>query len=224
MTKLLLHFFYNFQVIAVLTSFLISLYAIIKYDIPIYLKVFVIYTTVAILLLSFDFISSYFMRSELFLAQEITRFSILFHFIFLSIFVIKFNHFDQKKYFYLITIIVSFLIFYAISSKFTSRESLLPYSFSAFGLILLSLLFFYSLISKFKSIDLIKYPPFWIIIGVFLSSGIQLPFASTYKLFYKNVSETSYRLFNCAIIFSYLLLHLFIIKAYLCSMKNLKIY
>jgi len=213
---------FNLQIIFGVASFFVSIYAL-KYDsTPRYLKYFIGYTLVAFLLVVPGFFIFNFMKNWRKLLDCVYLISTVYHYIFLGTFIIAFTNGPKKRWIYLVAFIFLSILIYSIVIEYSNEHSKMPISIASFGLIVLSLIYFYRLLKYPSNVNLINLPVFWIITGVFLSMGLQFPFSATFDSFYKKVSFEKYSFLYGIITFSYVILHAFIIKSYLCSIKNSK--
>ena len=220
--RLINHIFFNLQNLFVVISFLISLYALRYKDTPAYLKIFIGYTLVGFILLIPNFIANYLYKDIRPQMKNVLLISTIYHYSFLGIFIISFINGSKKSWIYIIAFLVLVLLLYSVFTEFSKGNRIVSFSISALGLLVLCLIYFYRLLKFPTNINLFSFPAFWIIIGVFLSMGIQLPFSATYNSFYGKVSFEKYTFFSGMILFSFIVFQVFIVKSYLCSIKNSK--
>ncbi len=220
--KLLSHIIFNLQIIFGVASFFVSIYSLKFSSTPKYLKLFVGYTSIAFLLIIPGFIIFYFLKDLIPIMNSIFLVSTIYHYCFLGVFIIEFTNGEKKGWIYSMALFFLFLIIYFVFTEFSNKYSRVSFSISALGLIMLCLIYFYRLIKNPSRINLFTFPAFWIVVGIFLSMGLQFPFAATFDSFYKKVSFEKYLFMYGIITLSYVILHGFIIKSYLCSIKNSK--
>ena len=154
------------------------------------------------------------------LVMGIRNYSILFHFTFLSFFI--YSVLPRKEdvkflfplFFTFLSITLFFLVFYS-SKKMNSAS----FSAANLGLIIFCVIYFYRLFNEVPKTTLLKQPAFWVISGIFLCMSISIPVISLDSyLKNENYVNLQYReIFSGIIYFAYGSFHLFLIKAYLCS-------
>lgn len=143
--------------------------------------------------------------------------SILFHYIFLSLFIIKLiinkaNHRLLK----LIFIVVLSILFSSLSSDILTRVNITAYIIANFGLIIFCLLYYYQLFNGLPNINLITEPSFWIITGVFFTMSVHIPILASMSVLKNKISASNYILLAGVTTFCYSIMYLFFCKAILC--------
>lgn len=201
-----------------------------KRSVPLYMKLFVWYPIVGIVLivltLVFQFEIIYILNKKHVLFA-IYNLSLIFHFIFLSLFIIL--QYPSKKFkafiiiFYL-TILFFLLKIYLQNSIFL-KPLHSPIPISCFGLIVFCSIYFYQILTIHLNnySDLKKQPIFWIVSGVFVSMGFLFPLPITVKYLQLKGLYFSSFIPHVTSYFSFILLHLFFLKAYICTLRTSKV-
>jgi hypothetical protein len=148
---------------------------------------------------------------------------LLFHFIFLSLFI--YRVLPNKNVSKNIKILFFLLLFIIIFCVFTNELSIPPYhayAFTNFGLVLFCCLYYLQLFESMPTINLLKEPSFWIISGIFFCMCATIPLTSLRGYLYDNIPYNLYLSMGNIGFFAYGVMHLFFIKAYLCSTNQPK--
>lgn len=182
------------------------------------MKGFFWYPTIGIIVLLPSFIAVNFSKTFNDLGYINMNLSLIFHYSFLSIFIMRMM-LNKRNHIPLIIIFSFFLcliIFFLITKSIT-RKNDLAYTISNFGLIVFCILYYYQLFNNLPLINLRKEPSFWIITGVTFSMSVQIPIQAAENYLHWNTSLNNYLLFISITMFCYSIMHLFFIKAYLCA-------
>ncbi len=211
---------FNCQAICIVLSFIISLRLISNDKIPFYLQRFFWYPTIGVVTISLALVANNLYRPFIFFANFTNNISLIFHYWFLSFFIIRAIP-NVKKCYYLKIIFVTFIFLIVV---FLSNDSLIQINTTAFGianfgLMLFCLLYYYQLFNYIPTLNLLKEPSFWIITGIFFSMSVHIPILVTVDFLHSKISIEIYRLFACISMFCYSIMHLFFIKAYLCAIR-----
>ena len=204
-------------------SFFLSLRLIRNSKIPYYMKGFYWYPIVGILVLVPNFIDLNISRIFHPVSVIIINASILFHFIFLSLFIIKLikNKSNQN----LLNIIfwsILLLLFLSLNKENLTKNNNLGYSVSNFGLIIFCILYYYQLFNSLPNMNLKKEPSFWIVTGIFFTMSVHIPIQAAVGFLRYNISYNNYILLYGIIAFCYSIMHLFLIKAFICATHQRK--
>ncbi len=215
---------FNFQSICILLTFILSLRIIKNRNIPEYMKGFYWYSIVGVIVLIPVFIDINITKRFFLLKTIVINFSILFHYLFLSLFIKKLIVFELNKNFVnLIFWILLVLLFYSLSKDISSRVNIVAYIIANFGLIIFCLFYYYQLFNSLPSIDLIKEPSFWIITGVFFTMSVHIPILASMSFLKNKISQNSYFLLAGVTTFCYSLMYLFFCKAILCTIHQKRV-
>lgn len=206
--------------IIIIISFILSIHISIKKDKPLYLKYFFFIPLIALLITINTITDKYFhiVDKEVFyiIQMLITFFDLLvwIHF-FLQINNNKSDAILIKTIFFVIYLLTSAMF---ITNEFSKPNFQIICIFNI-GKSILCIHYYYKLFQKPPIDNLNKNPAFWIINGLFFYSCISIPFFSFQNFFMNQLSEMLSLDF---IIFSNILIiimHLFFLKAFSCSIK-----
>jgi hypothetical protein len=155
--------------------------------------------------------------------HEINNYSLLFGFLFLSLFMI-FNMPNKKGRGLLIALFMflfSLLIFnILIKEADKSIQNYQAFAINCFGLLVFSIIYFFKLFKVIPEIRITSDPNFWVIIGVFSCSIMSSPIFIVTGFFYKIDPENRILiLIGLLPSLGFTTLHLFLIKAILCTKK-----
>ncbi len=182
------------------------------------------YPMIGVLAIIPGFIARNFCESWYVFGAIIHKFSILFHYSFLSIFIFRAIP-GKKNNIYLTIIFLTFLfliLFFLLRVNIETRSDH-SFAIANFGLVIYSIIYYYYLFNNNPTFNLLKEPAFWIITGIFFSMSVHIPiFLAMDNLHYK-IPINTYRILICVSIFCYFLMHIFFIKAYLCAIHQRKI-
>ena len=217
---------FNIQCFVLLISFLMSFWIYFKKDRERYMKYFLLYNSVAmIVMIPYFLMINFYLKFTL--PFSLNNFSLIFGFSFLSFFIM--NHivdFNRRFFlFFFYFLFLFFLIFFLIG------DNKRPVNYNAFtvhylGLLIFCLIYYFMLYRTEKLIDITKMSSFWVISGVLFCSCLCLPtyFFSGLFIDYYNVEElTKFSLLlNIIPSSSYVIMHLFFIKGYSCKIYQPK--
>ena len=212
-----------FQWGCTLTSAILSFSLLRNSFVPKYMNKFYWYSLIAALLALFNFLQKYFSIASKNVSGVLHSALLLFHFIFLSLFIYSVLP-NKKNSKYLKLLFVQFLlvILLCIFTNNISIPQSAAYSFTNFGLVLFCFIYYYQLFEAMPTINLLKEPSFWIISGVFFCMCATIPINSLRGYLFHNMPYELYLLMGCIGFFAYGVMHLFFIKAYLCSINQPK--
>lgn len=208
------------QLAIIIVSFLVSTLMVWRKNIDWRIKIFVLYPFVAVLVFSVLIYSMFFDKSVQPNATILNNYSLLFHFSFLSFFIYT----KLKLTFIKRLLIFSFFSFFIIIiivlfSYSQVIENKLAFSISNIGLIISCLFYYYDVYSMSEPSMLFKDPVFIIVTGIFICMSMHIPFTAVFNVFPKKISITMRELVQAILCFSYLSMHLFFIKAYICVLQ-----
>jgi len=166
-----------------------------------------------------------FIKSHIFdnftFATVINNLSLIFHYSFLSVFIIKITPKREEirqVNFFLIVILI--LIIYLLVTHNLEKHVYQAFSLSGFGLSILCLIYYYQLFNNLPILNLRKEPSFWIVTGVFFCMSIIVPSSAMIGYLKNKISEFNLIIIHDIATFSYLVMHVFFIKAFLCSIQQ----
>lgn len=160
-------------------------------------------------------------------SDNLNNLSLIFGFLFLSLFISNFSSsYNIKTYFYVVAIIVITLIIYTLNNSAGYSVKRIGYKAFAINHIGLFLITFIYLISEYKRIlveNLSLNAEFWFSVGVFVSSTLSLPLVFFFDdLINNNFKFLSYPFINSFPTIGYIILHISIIKSVKCLVLRLK--
>ncbi len=224
MSKSVFDTIFNIQAICIFSSFLISLRLVKNNNIPRYLTGFFWYPTIAFLTIIPAFFTLNYSLGLFSLSKILNNISIVFHFVLLSIFILRAMPGEVNKKF-IVTLIIVFLIlilYFLAISDLTKRNTFI-FGVTNFGLILFCVIYYYQLFNNIPTLNLLLEPSFWIVTGVFFCMSIQIPITLTIDYLKERIQLNNYYLLYSLISFCYTIMHLFFIKAYLCATHQRKV-
>lgn len=216
--------FFNAQCLIISISFLFSFFKYFKENNKRFLIFFVFYNSVAMIVM----IPYFLMTNNLMKINYpvvLNNFSLLFGYTSLSYFIIK-HIIDFPNRFILYFIGVCNLLF-IISCLINERNSNINnYAFAIhhFGLVILCFVYLIKIYRTENSIDVLKISSFWVVSGIFFCSSLSLPayfFAKTLFEYFETLKLLKYAFLLQSIpSISYIIMHLFFIKAYTCKIYH----
>lgn len=217
MIKTIHYTIYYFQVIVIFISLLFSFRIIKNKNTPEYFSNFYWYSIVSLVNILPQLILYMFFKTFREQVSVIHNLSILFHFCFLSIFIIRVIY-NERNLKYLVSVFIFFLALIILALSYNNLQKFLPLAFtiSNFGLVIFSIFYYYELFKNIPSKDLKKTPSFWVVTGIFFCMGAFLPVSGTVDYLRGKVSDLIILSLYNVMIFCYIIMHLFFIKAYLC--------
>lgn len=212
-----------FQWICIIVSAIFALKIVQCKSTPKILKRFCIYSLIAATNTIFNLLHNYFKASSNLTYGIVNNSLLLFHFIFLTAFIYQVlpNKFISKIFF----IIQAFFLLIIIYSFFTNdltKHQPTTFAVSNFGLVIFCFFYYYQLFESMPRINLLSEPSFWIVNGIFFSMCATIPVLLLRSFLTDTISADFYSIVVAIIPFSYGIMHLFFIKAYLCSMSQSK--
>ena len=215
--------FLFFQWGCMVASSLFSLTLIGNKRIPKYMGKFYWYSIIVASVSVYTFLYRYFNVTNKYVSGVLHSFLLLFHFIFLSLFIYSVlpNKNISRFIKFLFFLFLSTLLLCLFTIDITIPKSI-GYAFSNFGLVLFCCVYYSQLFEEMPTIILIKEPSFWIISGVFLCMCTTIPLSAIRGYLFNNMPSELYFLMGTLGSFAYGVMHLFFIKAYLCSISQPK--
>lgn len=209
-----------FQFSCNLLGFIYSIRTINNKDVVGYMKGFYYYSLVAVCLTSvlmFDLIGD---NEILHLTVILNKISFLFHYIFLSVFIYRtLNTVTHKKIFIILFFVFLLIVLTTICKTVSQSTSFLINSLTNFFLVIFCLIYYYDLFNGIPVKNLFNQSSFWVVTGLFLCLSVAVPL-NVLKTLFLAQSNSDLNLFVTSIaVFFYSVMHLFFIKAYLCSIN-----
>lgn len=214
--------------IALLISCLISLLFIKVERKPSYLNYFFIYPTLA-----FFFLLNKSLASNVNSYQDIIsmdyiqityNFSFILHFYLLGL-IIKRNieTIYSKKVLDILFYVFIILITFSIFTKDLRLKNGIAYGITNSCLIIFCLIYYFSLFKSPPTLILLHSPAFWIINGIFFGMITTIPINFSGDIFLKIGSHENIQILKNFGYLSYITMHLFFIKGYLCTIRPHKV-
>ena len=212
-----------FQSTCMILSFLFSLQLINNNKVVTYMRYFYWYSTVAAAIVLVRWTSAHYTLPSKEIMTQLNSYSILFHFTFLSIFISSiFPGKENLKFPLPLFCILFTTILFSLLTYPGKNINSGAFAIGNLCLIIYCIIYFYLLFQNGSKVDLLKEPSFWIISGIFLGMSASIPINSlhAYLKYETNIGlEHRKNLFSISL-FAYGLFHLFLIKAYLCSIPR----
>ena len=151
--------------------------------------------------------------------------SIFFHYTFLCNFIKKATPNKSNPVLYTLVgiyIIGSIVLLgFYLNFDFTKQVNF-AFSIAHFILFLYCVIYYLQLLNNIPQVILLKEPAFWVVTGVFFSSSLTIPIAFASNYFGFNYLGKYVFIINILLVMPYIILHLFFIKAILCSTNPIK--
>lgn len=212
-----------FQWICTLGSAIFSIRLIRNSNIPKYMNKFYWYSFIAVFLVMFNFLQKFFNITSKSVSGIIHSSLLLFHFIFLCLFIYRvLPNKKISKYIIILFFLFLFVILFCIFTNDLSAPQNKAYAFTNFGLVIFCCFYYLQLFESMPTINLLKEPSFWIISGIFFCMCATIPLTSLRGYLYDNIPYNLYLSIGSIGFFAYGVMHLFFIKAYLCSTSQPK--
>ena len=215
--------FLFFQWGCMIASSIFSLKLVGNKRIPSYMHKFYWYSIIVALVSIYSFLFKYFSVTNKNISGVLHSFLLLFHFIFLSLFIYRAlpNKNISGYIKFLFFLFLSFILFCLFTIDVTIPKSI-GYAISNFALVLFCCVYYSQLFEEIPNIRLSKEPSFWIISGIFLCMCTTVPLSAIRGYLFNNMPSEFYFLMGTLGSFAYGVMHLFFIKAYLCSINQPK--
>lgn len=212
-----------FQWGCMLASFIFSVRLMGNKKIPKYMNKFYWYSLVAALLGLYNFLYKHFNITSENVYDVLHSSLLLFHFIFLSHFIYQVVPNKKiSKYIMLVFFLFLMVILFCLLTNDFSKNNSNAFAFTNLGLVLLCCLYYLQLFEEMPTINLLKEPSFWIISGIFFSMCATIPVSSLRGYLFSNIPYQLYLSMGGIGSFAYGVMHLFFVKAYLCSINQPK--
>lgn len=207
------------QGISSLLSFLFSLLLINNNHIPVYMRRFYYYPFVSIIVGIPVYLKLNFPLGFVFGLNNI---SLLFHFSFLSLFIINLLKKNIRKLLKIVFVFFLVLIIYGILKSDITEPMHQVFAVSSFGLTTFCLFYFYELFNLTPSFNLLEEPSFWIISGIFFAMSLSIPISVFLPYIKANLQKPYFIIFAEIIMFCYIIMHMFFIIGFICTVSKRK--
>lgn len=213
-----------FQWACILASFICALKIVKDRKLSFHMKGFFFYPFIAAFNVIFNLFYTYFDITSKLVHGIINNSLILFHFIFLSLFIYTFLP-NKKISKYIIFIFFSFIavILFFLFTKDISERQPTAFAISNLGLVIFCFVYYFQLFELMPKINLLAEPSFWIVNGIFFCMCATIPTLALKAYLLEKISQRIYSTVEAIIPFAYGMMHLFFIKAYLCSIKQSRV-
>lgn len=209
-----MNYAFYFQCLCISISFIVSLFCFVNNKVNTEIRIFSIYNIFAGFSIFIHWISFE-------LEAVVNNYLVQFNFTFLSSYIIcTANYNTVKKLQLTIYYIFNILIIISIGIDKQFFRNPVTFMIGNMGLVYFCLFYYYSLFQSNFTFQLLKTSSFWIVSGIFFSMCLTIPIFC-FLGFWKNlISEYLKHLLIGIIQISYGIMHLFFIKAYLCSIQK----
>ena len=213
---------FTLQSVVIVLSFAFSLRLMNNKEVPIYMKNFYLYPLVAIMVLIPIVLTACFSFWPIF-GNLVNNISLIFHFSFLSRFIISVIP-GNKETPLLRNVYWIFLlpILYFLFRNDLTTQNNQAFSISNLGLTFLCIKYYYRLFKNLPQINLKKEPSFWIVTGVFIGMSLHIPVSAMIDYVKDKISIFNYIILGNILLITYTIMHLFFIKAFICSSQKRK--
>lgn len=213
----LTYIIFNLQCLGLFVSFVYSIRIMYSKIEPSYMRGFYWYSVVGIISTIPVFIEYNFLGVKY--SPYILNLSLLFHFPFLSLFLAKvispLNTTFRQNFWFIFLLCTGVLIFLLFTNDL-SKANNKAFAFANFCLVIFCIFYFYSLFRNIPKMNLLLEPSFWIITGIFICMSISVPVSAVADYLINNNQIQYFKYFYSLISVSYLSMHIFFIKSYLC--------
>ncbi len=173
------------------------------------------YTSIGVVFVIIYWLSQFHLIS-LFLFQNLNQISVIFHFSFLSMFIFRvIPNSKISKYLKFVFIFFLILLVYFVINDIIALN-IISHVVANSGLFIFCILYYYQLFRNIPTMNLLEEPSFWIICGIFFGMSINIPISAFGEYLFDNLPRKIYMSIALIGIFSYGIMHLFFIKAFLC--------
>jgi len=182
------------------------------------------YTIVAGLFSFYNFFQKYFIISSKNAFGFLHSALLLFHFLFLSYFI--YGVLPNKtipKFLKILFFFLFLIIMICLLTNESPRPQSVAFTFTNLGLVIFCCYYYSQLFEAMPRKNLLKEPSFWIISGIFFCMCSTIPLGAMRTYLFGSQPYELYFLLGTLGYFAYGVMHLFFIKAYLCSVNQPKV-
>lgn len=210
-------FLFNTECITSFICFLFAIKLVLSRNIPIYMKMFFWYPFVSVLIVIPIFIIANFFMQFRNYAIMLTNVSTIFHFGFLSIFIIKLLPLKNRRLVWVLFTLFLISLFIVLSTNNLEKQIHSAFSVTNIGLSIICIIYYFHLFKNLPVFDLKKEPSFWIVTGVFFCMSAHVPIAAFVDYLRDKVTFTTILALNNFLILTYIIMEVFFVKAILCT-------
>lgn len=213
---------FTLQSVVIVLSFAFSLRLINNKEVPIYMKNFYLYPLVAIMVLIPLVLTACFSFWPIF-GTLVNNVSLIFHFSFLSHFIISVipGNKDTPLLRNMYWIFLLPILYFLLKNDLTTQNNQ-AFSISNLGLTFLCIKYYYRLFKNLPQLNLRKEPSFWVVTGVFIGMSLHIPVSAMIDYVRDKISILNYIILGNILLITYTIMHLFFIKAFICSSQKRK--
>jgi hypothetical protein len=223
MIKAFDYLFYDLQCFGIMLSFLFSLRLVNKKVSPTYMKLFKWYSIIGAAVMIPTVLDLHFFKKGY--TYYIINFSLLFHYLFLAYFIFKLV-IKEKIGIFLTLIFFSILIFilYLLFSSKLSDQNFQAFTIANLGVVIFCIFYYFKLFQDRPVLDLLNEPSYWIITGIFFCMCISIPISGIIGYMKTTIPlDINWVFLYHITTLSYFIMHMFFIKAYLCTTCQTKV-
>ncbi|MEO6723405.1 MAG: hypothetical protein ABIN67_23765 [Ferruginibacter sp.] len=146
--------------------------------------------------------------------------ALLIHYTFLGAFIYRIVNSQKRSLLLLGLLVVLFptILFFSVNHDISKLPSN-GVAIANFGLVVFCCFYYFHLFNSKLTKNLLKDPAFWIITGIFCCMGATVPMLAITQYLIENTSRSVLSGLRVYVPFLYGVMHLFFIKAYLCTAK-----
>ena len=177
------------------------------------------YPAIALAMAILHIIEKYFHLTHKELYRITNLISLLFHFIFLTSFIFRFYSTKKEKGYFkvLFWLFIMILIIFIIIDII--YHSVIAFGIANTGLFIFCIYYYYQLFRNPPTLNLLREPSFWIITGILFGMSTTIPIFFMGGYLYHNLPRSIFYSIATIAPFGYGIMHLFFIKAFLCSVR-----
>lgn len=211
---------YDFQGVCMLTSFFVSLRLIGAKYTPEYMRGFFLYPTVGVVILIPHMLGTHKIISSLGYSNVLNNLAIIFHFYFLSNFIIKVMKLDKYIYrFTIFQILTCLILLFLLCTRYSLTIVNKPaMALANLSLCIFCVYYYYNLFNNIPIKNLKDSASFWIITGIFTCMSMVVPIYASFD--YVNSLELKMNVLYPLTTLPFALLHIFFIKGILVALNK----
>lgn len=186
------------------------------------MRTFVWYPFIGAVLVIHVILATFLFPATMPIAVSLNNIAVIFHFSFLSVFIIRRIRSPKNLvplwsgFAFFNLLIIYLLANHGIQAQTQAHQA---FAIASAGLSFFCISYFYHLFHQEPFINLKREPAFYIISGVFVAMSLNIPLCAAVGYF-QTAGIVGYKLLYNLMAFTYPTMHLFFIKAYLCSVQR----
>ncbi len=213
--------FYIVQIIAVCISTYYAIRLLRLKNVQINLKFFAFYPILTISIAIPSIIHDFAIKDLRSIKNVLENVTLLLHISLIGYFVYTcLNRRLLRRIYFIVLSSFQLIVIIYLSSIDLTKKNFFAFAITNFGLIILTLFYFIEIFINPPILKLIEEPHFWIVTGVFFSMSLSIPFFATYKVIMGRNGEFIQTLVGASVALSFIIMHLFFVKGFKCSIKN----